>query len=222
MPEYAWHALRVASQQYLKRNVDLRVEGEENLPRKGPAIIAARHYHHLIDGAALLATMPHPTHILVGLDWIRNPVLRVTMHRLCNAADWPIIYRRGEKSPIDDITARRALRRAYKESVELLRRGHSLIVFPEGYPNIDPGYTPKTGPDDFLPFRPGFAQIAIGANRLGVAAPVIPVGFSYEKADRWHVTMRIGEPINPSAEDAPALLALVEDDVRRLSHIPPA
>ena len=112
MPEYAWNALRIASRQYLKRSVDLRLEGEGNLPRNGPAIIAARHYHHLIDGAAMMATVPHPLHILVGLDWIRNPVLRVTMHRLCNAAGWPIVYRRGENSPIDEITARRALRQA--------------------------------------------------------------------------------------------------------------
>lgn len=217
MPEYAWHALRVASQQYLRRNVDLRVEGQANLPGRGPAIIAARHYHHLIDGAALLATIPHPAHILVGLDWIRNPALRIAMHRLCDAAGWPIIYRRGEGSRIDDITARRALRRAYRESVDLLRRGHSLVVFPEGFPNIDPGYTPKTGPDDFLPFRPGFAQIALGANRLGVAAPVIPVGFTYDKTDRWHVVMRIGSPIDPSGMDAQALVMRVEGEVRRLS-----
>lgn len=217
MPEYAWHALRVASQQYVKRNVELRVEGEGNLPRKGPAIIAARHYHHLIDGATLLATIPHPAHILVGLDWIRNPALRVLMHRLCEAAGWPIIYRRGEGSPIDDLTARRALRRAYRESIELLRQGHSLIVFPEGYPNIDPGYTPKEGPDDFLPFLPGFAKIALGAHRLGVAAPVVPVGFSYEKAEQWRVVMRVGSPIDPAGQDAQELLTRVEDEVRRLS-----
>jgi 1-acyl-sn-glycerol-3-phosphate acyltransferase len=217
MPEYAWHALRTASRQYLKRNVDLRVEGEGNLPRNGPAIIAARHYHHLIDGAALIATIPHPAHVLVGLDWIRNPALRVTMHALCGAAEWPIIYRRREGSRIDDLTARRALRQAYRESIELLGQGHSLIVFPEGYPTIDPGYTPKTDPDEFLPFQPGFARIAITAARSGIAAPIIPAGFSYEKRDRWQVVLRFGAPIPVDAHDAEAVIANVEQQVHRLS-----
>lgn len=217
MPEYAWNALRVASRQYLKRRVDLRVEGQEHLPRKGPAIIAARHYHHLIDGAAMMATVPHPLHILVGLDWIRNPALRIALHRLCNAADWPIVYRRGEHSQIDEVTARRALRQAYRESIDLLRRGHSLLVFPEGYPNIDPGYTPKQGPDDFLPFQPGFAQIAAGADRFGIHAPIIPAGFSYEKGERWNVVLRFGAPVRPGPGEMPALVERVEAEVRRLS-----
>lgn len=218
MPEYAWNALRIASKQYLARNVELRVEGEGNLPRTGPAIIAARHYHHLIDGAVLLATLPHPAHILVGLDWIRNPVLRVTMHRLCDAAGWPIIYRRGQGSPIDDLTARRALRRAFRDSIALLRRGHSLVIFPEAYPNIDPGRTPKQGPEDFLPFQPGFAQIAASAARQGIDAPIIPVGFSYGRDDRWHVDMRVGTPIVTAATDTRTVVRQTEAEVRRLSR----
>lgn len=217
MPEYAWNALRIAARQYLRRSVELRVEGEGNVPRKGPSIIAARHYHHLIDGAAMMATIPHPLHILVGLDWISDHALRVVMHRLCDAAGWPIVYRRAENSPIDDLTARRALQRAYRESIDILGRGHSLLVFPEGYPNIDPGYTPKTSPDDFLPFHSGFAQIATGATRLGIHAPVIPAGFAYEQGDRWHVTMRFGPPVDPSSMTRPELLHRVEQEVRALS-----
>jgi 1-acyl-sn-glycerol-3-phosphate acyltransferase len=217
MPEYAWHSLRTASRQYLKRNVDLRVVGEEHLPRTGPAIIAARHYHHLIDGAALIATIPQPAHVLVGLDWIRNPALRVTMHALCRAADWPIIYRRREGGQIDDLTARRALRQACRESIELLGQGHSLIVFPEGYPTIDPGYTPKTDPDEFLPFQPGFARIALTAARSGIAAPIIPAGLSYEKRDRWQVVLRFGEPVSPISGSVDELVSMVEDSVKRLS-----
>jgi 1-acyl-sn-glycerol-3-phosphate acyltransferase len=219
MPEYAWHALRTASRQYLKRNVDLRVEGEGNLPRNGPSIIAARHYHHLIDGAALIARIPHPTHVLVGLDWIRNPALRATMHGLCRAAEWPIIYRRREGSQIDDLTAQRALRQAWRQSIELLGQGHSLIVFPEGYPTIDPGYTPKTDPDEFLPFQPGFARIAITAARSGIDAPVIPAGFHYEQRDRWQVVLRFGEPVFPTPGGVDELVRTVEDSVKRLSAL---
>jgi 1-acyl-sn-glycerol-3-phosphate acyltransferase len=218
MPEYAWNALRIASRQYMKGRVNLSVEGEEYLPTAGPCIIAARHYHHLLDGAVVISVVPHPVHILVGLDWIRNPALRVLMHRLCNAAGWPIVYRRTNSSPIDELTARRALRTAYRESISLLQRGHSLLVFPEGYPNIDPGYTLKTEPEQFLPFQPGFAQIAASAKRMGIDAPIIPAGFSYRKEAVWDITLRFGAPVSmdkfPSQD---AAVSHVESTVKALS-----
>ena len=54
------------------RRIDLRVEGLEHLPATGPAIIAARHFHHFYDGCALVAVVPRPMKILVTLDWVGN------------------------------------------------------------------------------------------------------------------------------------------------------
>jgi putative membrane protein len=218
MPEYAWNALRIASRQYMKGRVNLRIQGGEFLPAKGPSIIVARHYHHLLDGAVLMMTVPHPLHILVGLDWIRNPAGRIVMTRLCEAAGWPVVLRRHGQTPVDDTRALQALKRAYKDSLQLLRQGHSLLVFPEGYPNIDPGYTPKTSPDDFLPFQPGFAQIASGAARMGTPAPIIPAGFAYEEGERWQITLRFGAPVSPDAfKNLSHLVSEVESTVKRLS-----
>ena len=42
------------------------------------------------------------------------------------------------------------------------------MVFPEGYPNVDPDYTPK-GEGEMLPFRPGFARLAVLAAQAGGA-----------------------------------------------------
>ena len=47
----------------LSGSEDLTVEGDDYLPRQGPLIVAARHYHHLYDGVALMATVPRPMHI---------------------------------------------------------------------------------------------------------------------------------------------------------------
>lgn len=219
MPEYAWNALRIASTQYVKGRVELAVEGGEYLPLKGPAIIAARHYHHLIDGVAMMLAVSHPLHILVGLDWIRNPAGKAVMQRLCAAAGWPVVLRRNGKADVDDMAARRALRHAYRDSLEILRRGHMLLVFPEGYPNIDPGYTPKTMSEEFLPFLPGFAQVASGAARMGIDAPVIPAGFHYEAGEQWSVTLRFGNPVRPGEFPTFSDLAThVEQRVRELSR----
>ncbi|MDQ3411791.1 MAG: hypothetical protein M3509_06690, partial [Chloroflexota bacterium] len=57
------------SQALVSRRLDLTVEGLEQVPRSGPAIIAARHYHHVYDGAVLLATIPRPVRIVVAADW---------------------------------------------------------------------------------------------------------------------------------------------------------
>jgi 1-acyl-sn-glycerol-3-phosphate acyltransferase len=218
MPEYAWNALRIASKQYLKRRVDLRVEGQHHLPRSGPVLIAARHYHHLLDGAVLMATVPYPMHILVGLDWVKNPLGQRAMKALCEAAGWPVVMRRDGKHPIDDAEAQTTLRRAYCQSLDILRKGHALLVFPEGYPNIDPTWTPKTQPDEFLPFQPGFVQIVRGAERLGVPTPIVPAGFHYDEGDRWSVTLRFGAPLG-LGQGTPTrqVLERVEDAVKELS-----
>ena len=51
------HAIRGACR-LAARRIDLRVEGLEHLPATGPAIIAARHFHHFYDGCALVAVVP--------------------------------------------------------------------------------------------------------------------------------------------------------------------
>jgi 1-acyl-sn-glycerol-3-phosphate acyltransferase len=196
----AWVSLRAACRAAMRR-VDLRVEGLEHVPVAGPAIIAARHYHHLYDGAALLAMAPRPLRIVVTLDWLENPIGQRVMREACRAAGWPIVPR---SAVLDDQGieqgripgAGRDLRAATRESVALLRAGRMLLVFPEGYPTIDPGYTPKTRDDEVLPFRPGFLRFAALAERDGrTRVPVIPAGLAYTRGERWRLTVRFGEPL---------------------------
>ena len=219
MPDVAWRFLKTAGGVLLRRNVDLHVEGADLVPRKGPAIIAARHFHHLYDGCAILATIPRPVHILVGLDWVRNPAGRIVMERACKAAAWPMIYRQDGPSPRDDREATRALRHAMGDSLDLFRAGHILLVFPEGYPNIDPGYTPKADEDAFLPFQPGVVRLATLAAANGIHVPIVPAGFAYERSDRWRATLRFGEPLTiENRAQAPAALYDLERRVIALSH----
>jgi putative membrane protein len=161
--------------------------------------LVVRHYHHLFDGLALLLSIPRPIHILVTLDWVRSGHVQQLMKLATTAARWPVVLRRdvirtGEKvySTADII---RFQRNALRDSVTLLAEGGILVVFPEGYPNIDPHYTPKTKPEEFLPFRSGFAAIAAAAEkRLGVKVPIVPGGFRYRKDGRWTVQLNIGAP----------------------------
>lgn len=223
MTNMPWRSMRALSQALVSRRLDLTVEGLEHLPHSGPAIIAARHYHHLYDGAALLATIPRPVRVLVASDWAASGPRRAGLEAACKAAGWPVVQRAGRGNPERPATAtgdQRHLLRAVRQSVDILASGGLLLVFPEGYPNIDPGYTAKTGPDRFLPFEPGFARIAaITARRTGQPLPVIPAGFHYQPGPPWQATLRFGPPVAIAANaDLTPLIHAIEHDVRRLSQ----
>jgi 1-acyl-sn-glycerol-3-phosphate acyltransferase len=215
----AWRSLRAASTRLVRKRLDLRVENVQNLPPNGPVIIAARHFHHLYDGAVMMSIVPRPLRILVGLDWVRNPVGKVMMERLCRAASWPVVMGRGDTLPGHDRETSRALRQAISDSLMTLRNGHALLVFPEGYPNIDPGYTPKADESVFLPFQPGFVRLATIAASQNLQVPVVLVGLSYIRNEPWQVVVRFGEPITLTRRsEERSVLRQVEAEVHRLSQ----
>jgi putative membrane protein len=220
MSDLPWRSLRAVSKLVVGRKLDLRVEGMDNLPTSGSAIVAARHFHHFYDGCALLATVPRPLHILVALDWVRNRPGRLAMERACCAAAWPVVFRRDSETAVDETDAARALRRAAAATLDLLAAGRLVLIFPEGYPNIDPGFTRKTDEAAFLPFQPGFVRLAALAARRGLRVPIVPAGFSYRFDQRWQATLRFGEPViveHRSQEEA--VLGEVESRVRCLSAL---
>lgn len=213
-----WQSLRTIAKGGLRRRTELTVEGLDCVPERGPVLLAARHFHHLWDGAALIATLPRPAHIIVGLDWIESAPLRATLPRLCRAAGWPVVYRPNSPTAPPEGEVQAAMLSATKDVLELLDRGRIVIVFPEAYPNIDPEYTPKPDRGTFLPFEPGIVRLAGMASRRGQPAPIVPVGFTYMEAERWQISMRFGTPryVRSRSDEAP-VLAQLETDVRALS-----
>jgi len=95
-----------------------------------------------------------------------------------------------------------------------------LLVFPEGYPNIDPGFTPKRDETEFLPFQRGYIRLVTLAAQKGMQVPIVPAGLSYQRGERWRVHLRFGTPMfiekGHSQEEAAA--QAVEAQVRQLSE----
>jgi 1-acyl-sn-glycerol-3-phosphate acyltransferase len=228
----AWRSLRFMCRRHLAKHVDVTIEDLERVPETGPVVIVARHYHHLYDGCVIGTSLDRHLHILVAADWTSRGSSRGLLERASRVARWPVILRldaptyQPERFPdaatraTYDAEAVRYLRRAASDAVRLLRDGHVLLVFPEGYPTIDPSFTPKTG-DEILPFQPGFARLVTLAQRDGVTrVSLVPAGLEYIRLpeDRWRLILRYGEPVfHDQARDHQGIVSRIEERVRRLS-----
>jgi putative membrane protein len=187
----AWWALRT-------QVASLRVEGLENVPASGPVMLVARHFHHLLDGSVLVRSIARPVHIVVGLDWAKDERERRWMERACRAAGYPIVLRPRTLGSRDGFAREELLRYtrgAMRDVVALLRAERVVLVFPEGYPNVDPAFAEKPDDDAFLPFEDGYRRMVAAAQRDGrTRVAVVPVGFHYARGAKWSIVARIGEP----------------------------
>ncbi len=204
----AW-GRRQAARLVLVRGVHLQVVGAEQVPRHGAVMLVARHYHHLYDAAAILASTTREVHIVIALDWLGEGLALRVMRWLADVARWPVVWRRGAEWRFN--------RAGYESGRRLLREGRVLLIFPEGYPTIDPAGSRKSA--DFLPFQSGFLTLA---EHAGVTVAIVPVGIAYGNAPGGRsVWLRYGRPLAVGAGapvDRRALLASVEAEVRRLSE----
>ena len=230
LSQVMWLVMWAGSQVLFRSKLISHAEGLEHLPRSGPVLIIARHFHWYYDGHVLVRAIPRRLHIIVALDWLQSRALRLLIEFACSLPDWPIVLRgeefgkheEGEKWVYTPALARHYLRRLMLTGVRLLRSGEMLVMFPEGYANVDPHPTPKKGDvDAFLPFRRGFVKLAELAERDGeTRVAIVPAGFSYsqEGEKRWEATVRFGSALFRSDfASTEELLRAVEERVRELS-----
>lgn len=137
------HCLRVLLWVYSR----WEVVGKEHIPRHGPAILAANHIN-MIDPPLLATCLPRRATFLGKQELFQIPF-------------WGHLYRQYGAIPVRRYQADLA---ALRRSVEALKEGRLLVMFPEGTRSRDArlarGY-------------PGTAMIAL---RSG--APIIPVAIS--------------------------------------------
>jgi putative membrane protein len=203
------------------RRLDLTVSGLEHVPAAGPVVIVARHYHHLYDGVAILSAVPRRVHVVVGLDWARTRGERVVMEWAVRAARWPALLREDafgrQRSAFHPGEAPRYRMAAVRLAVDLLANGAAVLVFPEGYPDVDPRFTAKTRLGQMMPFRPGFAIMRnLARRRVHGEVPIVPAGLAYEPGPRWQAALRFGPALPADMATAP-LVRLAERRVAALS-----
>lgn len=221
----AQEVIRRWCESQLRRHAHLHIEGLEHIPPRGPVLLVCRHVHHLYDGCVLLGVLPRRVHLFIALDWVSLRVARRALEGACRLVGWPVVLRsshpRWASAPGPQrADVLRSVRRSLHAAVRVLTNGEALVVFPEGYPNVDPVYTPKQNLDDFAPFLPGFASIIDRAQiRCSEPIPVIPVGFAYQPGERWRITMRCGPAVyRDSHESREAFVGALQSKVMQLSQ----
>ena len=198
--------------------IRVRVDGVENVPASGPALLVCRHHHHLYDGAALVLAIRRPVRMIVGLDWVKDQGQRAYMEALCAIAGWPVVLRdETEGNPWGDgyrtSERRRYARAALTQSVDVLRRGGVLAMFPEGYPEIDPAGT--AGSDAVRPFAPGYLSIAVRAGRAGIDRAAV----RRSRVDRIGFAARVGRTLGRGEGPGALRVSGSVGRVRRVARI---
>ncbi len=177
LPGWAMELLRVVLGTLFRLCWRMRYVGTENIPRGGGLIIAANHQTY-IDPFWLSVPVKRQLRYLawdVSFNW---PVVG-TLMRLLGA--WPLQIERGDP-------------RAIRRSLQWLREGGALVIFPEGGRAFADGEMHK--------FKAGAARIALEAD-----APVLPV------------TIRGGQKVWPRGRRWPRFIGRVEIVYHPLQYI---
>ncbi len=155
----------------------LRVEGLENLPSTGPVVLAANHASY-IDSIVLSAGLPGDFRFVAKRELVTTPLVARVIRKVGHL-------------PVERTDLSRSVADAERVTA-VLRRGASLLFFPEGTFLCQA---------KLLPFKLGAFKAAVEAR-----CPVIPIAIRGTReilpAYEWllrpgPITISIGSPIRP-------------------------
>ncbi|NMP22453.1 lysophospholipid acyltransferase family protein [Sulfobacillus harzensis] len=152
-------AVRVVLSLYFR----VRVYGLERVPREGPLIVIANHRSGF-DPPMVGALMPRPVHFMTKVELFSYPLL-------------PLVFKYVQAYPV---RRGRPDRQAIRHSLDILRRGEVILLFPEGH---------RTETGDLQEARSGVVYLA-----QKTACQLIPIGISGEYRFRRTIRYVVGEP----------------------------
>ncbi|MFW5737033.1 MAG: lysophospholipid acyltransferase family protein [Halanaerobium sp.] len=162
MKNFIYQSIRLLLLAIFKIFFRIKVNGKENLPDQGGVIVMSNHIS-AFDPPLLAAVFSRPVRFMAKKELFENPLLRFVLF-LADA--FPVDRSRN------DITA-------VKKSLNLLKEGEVLGLFPEGTRNPEGKLgNPKSGS----------VMLAV---KSGV--PILPVGIKNIK-DQGRITINIGQP----------------------------
>ncbi|MCB9569873.1 MAG: 1-acyl-sn-glycerol-3-phosphate acyltransferase [Myxococcales bacterium] len=147
--------LRLSLRIFFRR---IELDGVERVPLQGPVIFVLNHPNGLIDPVFLLCLAPRPVSYVAKSTLFRMPVIGY----LVRAFDSLPVQRRQDASTGTDN------RETFARARELLGRGGSLGIFPEGISHSGPR---------LAPLKTGAARIALGTGLEDIT--IVPAGLYY-------------------------------------------
>ncbi len=183
-------AFEIALKLFFRR---IETVNESAVPTKGGLIFALNHPNGLIDPALVFVALPRKISFLAKSTLFRMPVISY----LLRTVEALPLYRKIDAG--EDISKNQ---KTFELCRDLLRRGGSIALFPEGVSHNSP---------KLLPLKTGAARIALGAASLGAEAErpdvrIVPVGLFYTNKTtfRSEAMLHFGEPfeVTPVALDA--------------------
>jgi 1-acyl-sn-glycerol-3-phosphate acyltransferase len=155
------------------------VTGAENIPLEGPVLIAPIHRSNL-DFAFTLFISPRKIFFMAKDSLWRVPILG------------PIVTRLGAFS----VKRGSADRDSMHAAEEVLRRGHALVMFPEGTRQEGPDVATLHDGAMFLAARTGATVVPVG---IGGSEKAMPVGAKFPRPAK--ITIVVGTPIAPPVSE---------------------
>lgn len=160
-PEWLIDALRPAVLALSRALWRINFRGFEHVPAEGGLIIAANHQTY-IDPFWVGARVQRPMRFLAWNEVLKWPVVGKTLELL---GAWPVVLDRGNPT-------------AYRRSMQWLRSGGAVMIFPEGQRAYADGEVGR--------FKAGAVRLALEAG-----VPILPV------------TIRGGERVWPRGQAVP-------------------
>ena len=180
MPQWALDALRPVVRGLSRVLWRISFRGVEHIPAEGGLVIAANHQTYL-DPFWVSSVVKRPTRYLAWNEAFKWPLVGKALELL---GAWPLVLDRGNPT-------------AYRRSLQWLREGGVLMIFPEGERAFADGR---------------FARFKVGAARLALEAdvPLLPV------------TVRGGQRVWPRGQRLPRTgrVEIVYHPARRLAPLP--
>ena len=158
----------------------IKTEGRGNVPKDRPVVFACNHSSQL-DIPVLYFALPVPFCFLVKKELFKIPLFGKTLKQMGHI-------------PVDRSGGKAAMK-SLKKAAETLRKGTSIVVFPEGTRSAD---------GRLQEFKPGVIMVALFAG-----APIVPVAIkgTHEALPKGKllikpapITVRIGKPVDTMLE----------------------
>lgn len=165
---------------------DIRLEGANNIPANGPILVAVNHPNALVDSLVAGWLLPHRLRMTAKATLASNPLIAV-LFKLAGVV--PLSRASDEAKNGDGARDRLRNQGAFDQIIEALRRGGSVLIFPEGRSHSEGA---------LMPLRTGLARIALQARVEGVRGlSILPLGLSFEDKGTpgSRVLARAGQPI---------------------------